>query len=169
MFLDQLFRHCSSVLSESLFFFFLMIRRPPRSTLFPYTTLFRAPRRSGGARLRGRKRTGGLRAHTRVGLLRDWTGGTGRGPRDWTRVARLSAGGVGSPRALCRARDADVGNRRCSLRGLLAWRPSLLLRDRGNGPRWLPPAGASRSDATGDRESDGYQPGQALSERPSGG
>src|SRR5215204_7197298 len=28
-----------------LFFFFLMIRRPPRSTLFPYTTLFRAGRR----------------------------------------------------------------------------------------------------------------------------
>src|SRR2546425_13311881 len=24
------------------FFFFLMIRRPPRSTLFPYTTLFRS-------------------------------------------------------------------------------------------------------------------------------
>src|SRR5256885_12671025 len=30
-----------------LLFFFLMIRRPPRSTLFPYTTLFR----SVGARL----------------------------------------------------------------------------------------------------------------------
>src|SRR5256885_12363142 len=28
-----------------LFFFFLMIRRPPRSTLFPYTTLFRSPLR----------------------------------------------------------------------------------------------------------------------------
>src|SRR5258708_11688394 len=28
--------HCS------FFFFFLMIRRPPRSTLFPYTTLFRS-------------------------------------------------------------------------------------------------------------------------------
>src|SRR2546426_6088137 len=28
----------------SLFFFFLMIRRPPRSTLFPYTTLFRSHR-----------------------------------------------------------------------------------------------------------------------------
>src|ERR1043166_6103762 len=28
--------------SASLFFFFLMIRRPPRSTLFPYTTLFRS-------------------------------------------------------------------------------------------------------------------------------
>src|SRR2546425_7280646 len=27
---------------SALFFFFLMIRRPPRSTLFPYTTLFRS-------------------------------------------------------------------------------------------------------------------------------
>src|SRR5437588_10742997 len=27
---------------QYLFFFFLMIRRPPRSTLFPYTTLFRS-------------------------------------------------------------------------------------------------------------------------------
>src|SRR2546427_6695791 len=27
------------------FFFFLMIRRPPRSTLFPYTTLFRSDHR----------------------------------------------------------------------------------------------------------------------------
>src|SRR5437899_9593133 len=26
-----------------IFFFFLVIRRPPRSTLFPYTTLFRSP------------------------------------------------------------------------------------------------------------------------------
>src|SRR6266446_4666706 len=30
------------------FFFFLMIRRPPRSTLFPYTTLFRSPQRVFG-------------------------------------------------------------------------------------------------------------------------
>src|SRR5712671_7239824 len=28
--------------SFGFFFFFLMIRRPPRSTLFPYTTLFRS-------------------------------------------------------------------------------------------------------------------------------
>src|SRR3989442_2579450 len=28
--------------SRPIFFFFLMIRRPPRSTLFPYTTLFRS-------------------------------------------------------------------------------------------------------------------------------
>src|SRR2546422_8241716 len=33
----------------SLFFFFLMIRRPPRSTLFPYTTLFRSMKYSSNA------------------------------------------------------------------------------------------------------------------------
>src|SRR5437667_6195292 len=32
----------SSALHFSRFFFFLMLRRPPRSTLFPYTTLFRS-------------------------------------------------------------------------------------------------------------------------------
>src|SRR3712207_9045510 len=39
-------------------FFFLMIRRPPRSTLFPYTTLFRSARRRGQGRdaLRCRRR-----------------------------------------------------------------------------------------------------------------
>src|SRR5689334_23803385 len=31
------------VRSHCTLFFFLMIRRPPRSTLFPYTTLFRSP------------------------------------------------------------------------------------------------------------------------------
>src|SRR2546430_10345343 len=34
-------------------FFFLMIRRPPRSTLFPYTTLFRSLRRLPQPRRRG--------------------------------------------------------------------------------------------------------------------
>src|SRR3989338_8782121 len=33
---------CFGCLSLICFFFFLMIRRPPRSTLFPYTTLFRS-------------------------------------------------------------------------------------------------------------------------------
>src|SRR2546422_9160008 len=37
-------------LNTLVFFFFLMIRRPPRSTLFPYTTLFRS-------RSRGRERS----------------------------------------------------------------------------------------------------------------
>src|SRR5438128_11961754 len=36
-----------------LFFFFLMIRRPPRSTLFPYTTLFRSVLRPLGGLLHG--------------------------------------------------------------------------------------------------------------------
>src|SRR5690349_24187186 len=46
----------------SLFFFFLMLRRPPRSTLFPYTTLFRSMGSDGLAvvdpelRLRGIER-----------------------------------------------------------------------------------------------------------------
>src|SRR2546427_4810700 len=39
------FSFCSSCLTFSFFFFFLMIRRPPRSTLFPYTTLFRSRKR----------------------------------------------------------------------------------------------------------------------------
>src|SRR2546429_9672613 len=34
--------HTLSSLYQFIFFFFLMIRRPPRSTLFPYTTLFRS-------------------------------------------------------------------------------------------------------------------------------
>src|SRR5256885_5771269 len=37
-----------------MFFFFLMIRRPPRSTLFPYTTLFRS--RAEVPRLDARRR-----------------------------------------------------------------------------------------------------------------
>src|SRR5436189_2718830 len=37
-------------------FFFLIILRPPRSTLFPYTTLFRSGRRAGAATSRGARR-----------------------------------------------------------------------------------------------------------------
>src|SRR5438132_10015735 len=46
----------------SFFFFFLMIRRPPRSTLFPYTTLFRSAARSARrTRLRRRRPRAGAR------------------------------------------------------------------------------------------------------------
>src|SRR3712207_8400017 len=48
---------CSESNSFVYFFFFLMIRRPPRSTLFPYTTLFRSP--YGGAK-------GGVRCDPRA-------------------------------------------------------------------------------------------------------
>src|SRR6266496_1358964 len=45
--------------SPSITLFFLMIRRPPRSTLFPYTTLFRSRRRAAGSArpCRGARRT----------------------------------------------------------------------------------------------------------------
>src|SRR5436309_7675995 len=42
-------------LSSAFLFFFLMIRRPPRSTLFPYTTLFR-PRPASGRAAAGASR-----------------------------------------------------------------------------------------------------------------
>src|SRR5438477_11582323 len=54
------------------FFFFLMIRRPPRSTLFPYTTLFRSRpgvgehARGVGARGRVRQRGAEDRKSTRL-------------------------------------------------------------------------------------------------------
>src|SRR6266581_2667676 len=43
------------------FVFFLMIRRPPRSPLFPYTTLFRSPRARPRAVPEGRRPGGGRR------------------------------------------------------------------------------------------------------------
>src|SRR5256885_11986597 len=44
-------------------FFFLMIRRPPRSTLFPYTTLFRS--REKDRLLRANDRRGWFKEHQR--------------------------------------------------------------------------------------------------------
>src|SRR2546426_6081556 len=66
-----------------------MIRRPPRSTLFPYTTLFRSPRTLPGARrcsppIQG-SRTGGTR-HVRRGGLPDRPRGPARGDRKSTRL-----------------------------------------------------------------------------------
>src|SRR6266487_6180479 len=43
------------------FFFFLMIRRPPRSTLFPYTTLFRSRSRADGPCSNTSRRPGACR------------------------------------------------------------------------------------------------------------
>src|SRR2546430_8077677 len=42
-----------------------MIRRPPRSTLFPYTTLFRSPRAGTGARAAGPQGSAGGAARGR--------------------------------------------------------------------------------------------------------
>src|SRR3712207_9137173 len=55
----------------SLFFFFLMIRRPPRSTLFPYTTLFRSCGRAEGLPWAALRRLGRAHAQRAGGLSRD--------------------------------------------------------------------------------------------------
>src|SRR2546425_10410783 len=57
-----------------LMYFFLMIRRPPRSTLFPYTTLFRSRRRRRGRDL---SRAGAQPREARL----QRGGGVARGPR----------------------------------------------------------------------------------------
>src|SRR5258705_9838294 len=72
--------------------FFLMMRRPPRSTLFPYTTLFRAQGRRDAAR--------GDRAAWAVQRLR-------------AAAATLSATGSASPRPDCTSR---LGGRQNLLR-----------------------------------------------------
>src|SRR2546426_6569192 len=58
-----------------LLFFFLMIRRPPRSTLFPYTTLFRSLVRARSAR-----------PHRRRGAIRARRAGTAVEDRKSTRL-----------------------------------------------------------------------------------
>src|SRR6266511_6148991 len=65
---------CGSIcicLCISLLFFFLMIRRPPRSTLFPYTTLFRSRPRCTGTRWStpSPSRTGGTRSEEHTSEL----------------------------------------------------------------------------------------------------
>src|SRR6266446_2269222 len=79
-------------------FFFLMIRRPPRSTLFPYTTLFRI--------LRQLRRTEGLRFRHRRRLARRprHRGATRPGTRLRRKPQRLKSGGRGLP--ACRAPDS---------------------------------------------------------------
>src|SRR6478752_8757425 len=53
-----------SVIPANFFFFFLMIRRPPRSPLFPYTTLFRSSRcQDGLGAARRHHRPGGHAGH----------------------------------------------------------------------------------------------------------
>src|SRR2546430_4701254 len=96
--------------APSHFFFFLMIRRPPRSTLFPYTTLFRsqparrererAPHRVGlqGAAQAGHRRVGGEAprrgAEGGRGVLSQVTHGPQVQPEGERRLVSLTAGGV---------------------------------------------------------------------------
>src|SRR5256884_5817545 len=57
--------------SRFFLFFFLMIRRPPRSTLFPYTTLFRSRRNSSPWRASASSfRDSGIRGRSTLGVRR---------------------------------------------------------------------------------------------------
>src|SRR6266481_9082577 len=86
-----------------LSFFFLMIRRPPRSTLFPYTTLFRSRRaatdRSPGRIPQGSRRgaaaraRGGARPHAPGGRLGDRRHTATRGAGGGVEVHRSQAAG----------------------------------------------------------------------------
>src|SRR3712207_9197210 len=73
----------------SCLFFFLMIRRPPRSTLFPYTTLFRS--RAGGAEGdRPARAPARDRSHPRDDLDAGRRTGADRPPRQGQRRDRKS-------------------------------------------------------------------------------
>src|SRR2546426_7776010 len=89
-----------------MLFFFLMIRRPPRSTLFPYTTLFRSRRGRPGAGDPGRDRSERVHGSGTGGgagaILR------GSGKREEGRVtATLKIGTRGSRLALWQARSEE--------------------------------------------------------------
>src|SRR5256885_11959956 len=60
--LSRAIQRCPRIIS---LFFFLMIRRPPRSTLFPYTTLFRSSKRRDG-------RSNVLTSHSFSHYIRAW-------------------------------------------------------------------------------------------------
>src|SRR5947207_12665278 len=117
-------RHCLRSLSYSRrspilsFFFFLMIRRPPRSTLFPYTTLFRS--RDGVAQEAVPAMLGGLARHQRaVAALHARLPVSGR--------ARHAARAVGAQRRVVGLRDGDrTGLARDVVRALLHGRRDLL-------------------------------------------
>src|SRR3712207_8248563 len=70
-----------------LLFFFLMIRRPPRSTLFPYTTLFRSLRLFYSYSHRDEKLLAGLRDHLsllrRQGMIQEWHDRNISAGREW--------------------------------------------------------------------------------------
>src|SRR5476649_1463023 len=113
-------------------FFFLMIRRPPRSTLFPYTTLFRSAQErtcqgtaghvlaGGSDHLRGgdRKSTRLNSSHTVISYAVFCLKQKKR--RHWAR--RAAAHTPGRVRAVTRRGSCALRCRRCSGLALCSWR-----------------------------------------------
>src|SRR3712207_3263439 len=173
-----------------------MIRRPPRSTLFPYTTLFRSTRPRGTAIRRpapieesgsgrpshpgrdagGRRRAGaGPRRDPRAGHRGDGAQPAAARRRHQHPVhrhprPRLGVPGAGRPRARLRGRAADVRHRdRCPARAAAG--------AAADGPRGDRPAarrGAARVPARGRGAATGHRPvtadftGQVALDGPSG-
>src|SRR6266576_2736108 len=119
-------------------FFFLMIRRPPRSTLFPYTTLFRS---GSGRRHRSRKR---CRDGSR------FEGGRIVGQEHGTRSqVRFGKGGEAERKQVredtrCRVESDELGGR--SL--LMRWESSPPSRACGANPRRAKPKQDARNPKT---------------------
>src|SRR2546425_12271967 len=102
-----------------------MIRRPPRSTLFPYTTLFRSIHRPVLRRLQGRRIPAGI---SHLSLRRSWMGHAQtrkiERPLDRRVVLLVGCARAGASvevvevtrRRISRARLVDSRGRRCLLR-----------------------------------------------------
>src|SRR5260370_13771608 len=93
---------------DMLLFFFLMIRRPPRSTLFPYTTLFRSD--FIGIRVNRAKKSGMVNITSSVNS-RERSGINTTGYNDH---ADRKSGSAGMPRPIsyavfCLKKKKDVG------------------------------------------------------------
>src|SRR5688572_31801994 len=73
MFITMIVGACISSNYSTCVFFFLMLRRPPRSTLFPYTTLFRSLRSISVT-----VRTRSVAVHAGCNLFFNWTPTTSR-------------------------------------------------------------------------------------------
>src|SRR2546422_7847564 len=90
-------------------FFFLMIRRPPRSTLFPYTTLFR----SGEEERRRRRRGGGEERNRRERAPRAQAHPTQPTDRKSTRLN--SSHGYISYAVFCLKKKKTYNSRECAV------------------------------------------------------
>src|SRR5687768_18210468 len=87
-----------------------MIRRPPRSTLFPYTTLFRSQRHRRGAGLsrRHRHRTQGGAAALSEGSLGEAARGTPEGAQDRKSTRLNSSHGYISYAVFCLKKKNNI-------------------------------------------------------------